>query len=300
MNAPLRPELLCSAWATASLPAPGGPVRSRGSRTAQEIFGHTQLTLERRRPFRDARFERRIGCLQRVGRAQPLVVQLRVADRARDLVRDDRDQAAIVLVKGSRLRTLDREHSNQFVANQQRNRDLALRVGQTRDRYGVANVRAAAGFHHLPPLCRRVRTLLSKISELQHPPFLRHDADRARADSHTAADGLILVAAAGNDPQRVAAGLDEQNERVMRLEQVVERLQRQFVDLLEIERRVDLSGDALQYVELGGLARQRRCRTLRVGCRNRLVVTSRASRATRVAGLPDHCGYDTLSTESTR
>ena len=180
-----------------------------------------------------------------------------------------------MLVKCLPLRTLDREHSNQFVANEQRNRDLALRVGQARDRHCVTNVRAAAGLHHLAPLCRRIRTLLSKVGELQHPPFLRHNADRAGADSDTAADGLILVAAAGDDAQCVAAGLDEQNERVMGLEQVVKRLQRMLVDLLEIERRVDLSGDALQDVEFGGLARERRCRTLRVGRRSRLAFQGR-------------------------
>ena len=80
------------------------------ARMAQQILGDAQLALERRRPFGDARFERGIGRLQRLGGAPPLVVQLRVADRARDLVRDDRDQAAIVLVEacaapGSRSRT---------------------------------------------------------------------------------------------------------------------------------------------------------------------------------------------------
>ena len=70
------------------------------ARMVQEIFSDAQLALERRRPFGDARFERRIGRLQRVGGSPPLIVQLRVADRARDLVRDDRHQAAIVLVEG--------------------------------------------------------------------------------------------------------------------------------------------------------------------------------------------------------
>ena len=70
------------------------------ARMIQEILGDAQLALERRRPFGDPRFERRIGRLQRVGGPPPLVVQLRVADRARDLVRDDCHQAAIVLVKG--------------------------------------------------------------------------------------------------------------------------------------------------------------------------------------------------------
>ena len=210
------------------------------ARMAQEIFGDAQLALERRRPFRDARFERRIGGLQRLRGAPPLVVELRVADRAGDLVRDDRHQAAIVLVECLPHRALDREHADELVANEERDRDLALRVGQARHRHDVADFRAAAGLHHLAPLRRGVGALLTQVAELQHLPLLRDDADGADADPDAAADRLVLVAAAGDDTQRLAAGLDQENERVVELEQLVHRPQRDVVDLLEVERRVDL------------------------------------------------------------
>ena len=127
----------------------------------QEIFSDAQLALERRRAFRDARFERRIGCLQRVGGAPPLVVQLRVTDRARDLARNDRHQVAIVLVKRLAHRALDREHPHELVADEEWNGNLALGVRQARDRHDIADFRSAAGLHHLPPLRRGVRALLS-------------------------------------------------------------------------------------------------------------------------------------------
>jgi hypothetical protein len=65
----------------------------------QEILGDAQLALERRRPFRDPRFERGIGGLQRFGGPPPLVVELRITDRAGDLIRDNRHQTAIVRVE---------------------------------------------------------------------------------------------------------------------------------------------------------------------------------------------------------
>ena len=241
MNAPFRPEPQCSACATASLPAAGRTDQQQrlgarrlprdrvakganrraladeravhaAARLVQEIFGDAQLALERRRPFRDARFERRIGRLQRLGGAPPLVVELRVADRAGDLVRDDRHQAAIVLVECLPHRALDREHPT---SSSRMRSGIAIWLsafGKPGTGTDVADFRVAAGLHHLPPLRRRVGALLSEIAELQHLPLLRDDADGADADADAAADRLVLVAAAGDDAQRLAAGLDEQND----------------------------------------------------------------------------------------
>ena len=88
---------------------------------------------------------------------------------------------------------------------------------------------------------------------MQHLALLRDDADDAGADLHASADRLILVAAAGDDSQRLAAGLEQQNDRVVELEQLVHRPQRDVVDLVEVERRVDLGGHALQDLDLGRL-----------------------------------------------
>ena len=73
----------------------------------QEILGDAQFALERRRALRDARFERGIGGLQRVRRAPAFVIQLRVPDRAGDLIGDDRHQAAIVAIEGLPQRAFD-------------------------------------------------------------------------------------------------------------------------------------------------------------------------------------------------
>src|SRR5262249_43275167 len=132
----------------------------------QQIFSGAQLALERSRSFRDAHFERRIGQLQLFGCAPPIVVQLRVTDRARDLVRDDRHQAEGMLVKRLPHRALDREHAYELVADKEGNCDLALCVWQTGDRDHVADFHAATGLHHLPPLRRGVRTLLSQVVQL--------------------------------------------------------------------------------------------------------------------------------------
>ena len=112
----------------------------------------------------------------------PLLVEPRVVDRARDLVGDDRDELALVLAEGAPHRALDREHADQLVAHQQRNGDLALRVGQAGDGNGVAELLAATGLHHLPPLRRGVRPLLPEVAHVQHLALLRHDADHAGAD----------------------------------------------------------------------------------------------------------------------
>ena len=99
-------------------------------------------------------------------------------------------------------------------------------------------------------ICRRCAAAYARccprLSSCRIFRLLRDDADGAGADADAAADRLVLVAAAGDDAQRLAAGFDEQDDRVMELEQLVHRPQRDVVDLVEIERRVDLGGHALQ------------------------------------------------------
>ena len=74
------------------------------------------------------------------------------------------------------------------------------------------------------------------------------------ADPHASTDRLILVAAARHDPQCLAASLDEQDDRVMELEELVHRPQRDVVDLFQVEGRIDFRGNALQDLELPHLA----------------------------------------------
>ena len=234
------------------------------ARLVQEIFRDAQLALERRRPFRDPRFERRIGGLQRLRRAPALVVELCVPDRAGDLIGDDRHQAAIVRIECLPNRALDRKHSHQLVANEEGDGDLALGVGQTGHRHDVADFRGASRLHHLAALRRGVGALLPQIAQLHHLPLLRDDADGADPDLDAAADRLALVAAAGDDTQRLAVGLEQENDRVVRFEQLAHRPERDVVDLLEVERGIDLAGDALQDLELRRLAGDLRRRILQV------------------------------------
>ena len=53
----------------------------------------------------------------------------------------------------------------------------------------------------------------------------------------------------------IAAGLDEQDVGVVKLEQLVHRSQCDVVDLLKVQRRVDFGQHALEDIELGRLAR---------------------------------------------
>ena len=232
---------------------------------AEQLLGDAQLTLERCRPLRDARFERRVRRLQGLGRALLLLVEARVVDRARDLVGDNRDESAIVLAEGVPHRALDREHADQIGPNQQRNGDLALRVGQPGDGHRVSKLLAPTGLHHLASLCRGVCTLLAEIVHVQHLVLLCHDADDARADPCTSTDRLILVAMARHDSQCLAARLEEQDDRVMKLEELIHRPQRDVVDLFQIEGRVDFGGNALQDLELLHLAGEL-CRIASEGC----------------------------------
>ena len=223
------------------------------ARVAQELLGDAQLALERGGPFGDARLERRVGRLQRLGGAAALLVELRVVDRAGDLVGDDRDEPAIVLAEASAARALDREDADQLVADQQRDRDLALGVGSP----GTGTASPSSAPRPALTICRRCAAaygaLLAQVADVQHLALLRDHADDAGADPHAAADRLVLVAAAGDHAQRLAARLDQQDDRVMELEQLVHRPQRDVVDLLEVERRVDGGRDALQDLELRGL-----------------------------------------------
>ena len=228
MNAPLRREATCTACATASLPAPGGPIRSSGSARAAS----RRRRLEAREPPRCRRGAgRRRGCARRSGdpprraaraRAPPfaprpalratrsspaaasavapaLFVELRVADRAGDLVGDDRDKAAVVLVEGLPHRTLDREHADQLIADEQRNGESgsprSADQEPARRRRAPHHGRPSSSAGVAPP---RTRAAVRGCS-LQHPAPLRDNADDARADPDASADRLVLVAAARDD-----------------------------------------------------------------------------------------------------
>ena len=222
------------------------------ARLAQKFLGNAQLALERRRSLRDPRLERRVRRLQRVGGAPPFLVEPRVVNRARDLVGDDQEQAATMLAERALHGALDREDPDQFVPDQQRDGDLALGIVQAGNRNRVAKLLATARLHHLPSLRRGVGALLAKVAHVQHLALLRHDADDPGADPHTPADRLVFVAAARHDPQGVAARLDEQDAGVVELEQLVHRPKGDVVDLLEIERRIDVGRNAAEDLELRG------------------------------------------------
>ena len=148
---------------------------------------------------------------------------------------------------------------------------MAFGVGQPGNRHDVTDFRGASRLHHLPALRRGVGALLTEIAQLQHLPLLRDDADGADADADAAAGRLILVAAAGDHPKGLTIRLEEQDDGVVRCEQLAHGHERDVVDFLEIERRVDLARDALQDLELRRLPCDLRRRTFRLGHRMRLV-----------------------------
>ena len=159
-----------------------------------------------------------------------------------------------MLAKRQRHGTLDREHPDQLVPDEQWNGNLALRVGQTRDRHRLSDAGLEAGLHRLAPLRRGIGALLPEVVDAQHLALLGDDTDHAGADLHSPAGGLILIAPACHHFQRLAVGLQQQDVGVVELEQLVHRPQRHVTDLVQVERRIDVGGDALQDLELGRLA----------------------------------------------
>ena len=63
------------------------------------------------------------------------VVHQRVT-RYRDLVADDLQEGFVPFVERERIGALDREHADQSIAREERQRELCLRVRQSRQRYG--------------------------------------------------------------------------------------------------------------------------------------------------------------------
>ena len=152
--APPRAIASRSARTAALSPSSGPSTRLRASLSSSSR--HAQLALERRRALR-ARAPRATHSPPAGPVARPLLEEPRVVDRARDLVRDDRDEPLLVLAEGPLHRALDREDADQLVAHEQRNRELALGVRKPRHRHGVAELLASPGLHHLPPLRRDIR-----------------------------------------------------------------------------------------------------------------------------------------------
>ena len=91
---------------------------------------------------------------------------------------------------------------------------------------------------------------------MHHLALLRHHADHAGPDPHAAADCLIFVASACDDLQRLVVGLEQEDVRVVKLEQLVHRSQRDVADFVEVERGIDVRGDALQDSDFGRLPRK--------------------------------------------
>ena len=161
-------------------------------------------------------------------------------------------------------------------------------LGSPGHRHRLSELRLAAGLHHLAPLCRSIGALLPEVVDVQHLALLRDDTDHAGADLHSPADGLILIASACHDFQRLAVGLEQQDVGVVELEQLVHRPQRDVTDLVQVERGIDVGGDALQDLELGCLPGEFRRGFM-------LLWRLRSS-----DDAPVHVGYCSFSTESTR
>ena len=95
---------------------------------------------------------------------------------------------------------------------------------------------------------------------MQHLAPLRDDTDHTRTEVYAAANRLVLVAAACDDRQRLASRLDQQDDGVVELEELAHGAESRVVDLVELERRVDLRRGSLQHLERiesghGGAAR---------------------------------------------
>ena len=209
-------------------PPDGGAVAEQGplhaiAGFAQERLRDAQFAFERRSSLRNPSLERHVGLLQRVSSESSLFVQPCIVDRTRNLVGDYRHEVALMLAKRAWHRTFDREHADQIVADEQRNGDLALRVGESGHPDRLSKLCMPVGSFHLAPLCRRVRALLTQVVDVHHSPLLRNHSDHAGPDLRAAADCLILVASACYDFQRPVVGLEQENVRVVKREQLVHR-----------------------------------------------------------------------------
>ena len=111
---------------------------------------------------------------------------------------------------------------------------------------------------------------------MHHPSLLCDDTDHPRANLHSPAGRLILIAPACHHLQRLLSGLEQKNVRVVELEQLVHRPKGNVTDLLEVERRIDVGRHALQDLDLGRLAGELRRRSREdFGIRHRLRVAGK-------------------------
>ena len=186
--------------------ADGAAVAEQGTlhataRIAQQLFRDAQFALERRRAFRHADLERCVRRLQGNGRLRALFEELRVVDGNRNLIGHNRHEAPLMGAERPLHRTLDRKHTDQLVAREQWNRELTL--GVRKPGHGrLAQFLTAPRFHHLAPLRRRVRTLLTEVARVERLPPLGHQADHTGAYLHATADTLVVVAAARDHTER--------------------------------------------------------------------------------------------------
>ena len=68
-----------------------------------------------------------------------------------------------------------------------------------------------------------IPSLTLQVVDVHHPALLRNHPDDAGSDWYATADGLILVAPAGDDSQHPVVGLEQEYVRVVEFEQLVHR-----------------------------------------------------------------------------
>ena len=138
--------------------------------------------------------------VERLRSLSPLRVEPCVVNRARNLVRNDGHEVTLMLTKRARHGTLDREHADEIVADEQWNGDLAFRVREARNGDRLSELRTPTSLFHLASLSRSVGALLPQIADVHHPTLLRDHADHSGPNLDASADGLIFVAPACDDP----------------------------------------------------------------------------------------------------
>src|SRR5688572_2851127 len=119
----------------------------------------------------------------------------RFVDRARRLIREDRDEHFVAFFERARLRALDAEDADESILDEERDAELALDVREARE------PRAIAAAAHALADCAHVRELRADTAHAHQLAALGDDAEHALTDGDLRAEPRHLVATARRDTQ---------------------------------------------------------------------------------------------------
>ena len=154
------------------------------------------------------------------------------------------------------FRTLDGEHADQPILDEQRKGELALPLGKTGKSRRVTAGRDVPRRLHTRPDAPEVGDGGPDVADAHHAFAVGDDAEDAVTERNLGSDAARVVAAAGEDAELRLGEILEQHHRVLEAEHSLHGAQDDRKDLVEIERGGDLRGDLLDDPNLVKLLRE--------------------------------------------